>query len=108
MDMLFFDKTLRCLTTGRETALNEEIVSQAFASTLLELRKHCGLSLIKLSDELEIPNQTLSSYETQKRTPSFIQAIKIASYFGFTVEEFILYGLEESTRDIIEVYESRK
>ena len=92
MDILIFDKTLQSLTTGCETALNEEMIIQAFASSLLELRKHCGLSLIKLSEELGIPNQTLSSYETQKRTPSFVQAVKIASYFGFTVEEFILYG----------------
>ena len=108
MNMLYFDKILHSLTTEYDTLLNEEMISRAFANSLLELRKHCGLSLIKLAEELGIPNQTLSSYETQKRTPSFVQAIKIASYFGFAVEEFILYGLEESTEDIIALYESRK
>ena len=79
-----------------------------FADNLRELRAHCKLSLLALSDMLDIPNQTLSSYENKKHIPSMMQAIKIASFFRLTVEEFILCGLDEYPYDVIELYEKRK
>ena len=83
-------------------------IFHAFADSLRELRAYCGLSLIKLSSATDIPNQTLSSYERKSRTPSVVQAIKIATYFGLTVEDFIICGLGNINQDITEVYEERK
>ena len=92
---------------GKEVFNDEEILS-AFCESFKELRKYCNLSLIKLSENVGIPNQTLSSYENKTRTPSILQAVKITAYFGLTVEEFILCGLEKIPYDITELYEKRK
>lgn len=89
-------------------AIDERKAFSIFADSLRELREYCGLSLIALSGELEIPNQTLSSYENKTHIPSILQAIKIASYFHMTVEEMIACGFDEYPYDVTELYESRK
>ena len=94
--------------TNEQEGIDEKEMLSIFAENLRELRKHCGLSLVKLGEDLDIPNQTLSTYEKGKHIPSVIQAIKIASYFGLTVEEFIVCGFDEYPYDIIELYERRK
>ena len=99
------NNTLQYVEKGN---LSEAELFYAFAESLAELRKYCGLSLMTLSEKVEIPNQTLSSYENKTRTPSVIQAIKISAYFGLTIEEFILCGLNQCSFDITELYEQRK
>lgn len=93
-------------TTG--IALDEKQVFSLFANNLRELRQHLGLSLMKLSEILDIPNQTLSSYETKTHIPSMVQAVKIASFFHLSLEEMILCGLDEYPFDAIELYERKK
>lgn len=91
-----------------EKNLDEKQAFCLFAENLRELRTHCNLSLVRLAEELDIPNQTLSSYENKTHIPSLIQALKISAYFGLTVEEFILCGLDDYPYDITELYEARK
>ena len=91
-----------------ENTVSEEEVLSRFAESLRELRTYCGVSLVTLGKSVEIPNQTLSTYENKVHTPSMLQAIKLAAYFGLTVEEFILCGFDEYPYDIIELYERRK
>ena len=91
-----------------EPYIDEKQILAIFAENLRELRTHCGFSLVALAESLDIPNQTLSSYENKTHTPSMIQALKIASYFGLSVEEFILCGFDNYSYDIIELYERRK
>lgn len=91
-----------------EIIIDEKQIFSIFADNLRELRKHCKLSLIELSELVEIPNQTISSYENKTHVPSLIQAIKISAYFHLSVEEFILCGLDTYPYDIIELYEKRK
>ena len=79
-----------------------------FAEHLRELRLHCRLSLVQLAERIDIPNQTLSSYENKTHTPSIMQAMKIASFFHLTVDEFILCGFDEYPYGITELYEKRK
>ena len=93
--------------TAQET-VDEKQAFSLFAENLRELRLHCNLSLVRLAELVEIPNQTLSSYEQKTHVPSLLQALKIASYFGLTIEEFILCGLDSYPYDITELYERRK
>ena len=91
-----------------EATVDEKQAFHIFAENLRELRSYCGLSLTELSVFVDIPNQTISSYENKTHIPSMVQAIKLASYFGLTAEEFILCGLDSYPYDITELYERRK
>lgn len=91
-----------------EATVDEKQILSIFADNLRELRTYCKLSLTALSALIDVPNQTLSSYENKTHTPSVIQAIKIAAFFGLTVEEFILCGLDNYPYDITELYEKKK
>ena len=93
---------------AHDLGIDEKQAFDLFAEHLRELRVHCRLSLVQLSNLVDIPNQTLSSYENKTHTPSMIQAIKIASFFHLTVEEFILCGFDEYPYGITELYEKRK
>ncbi len=107
----FLPKSNRFVFTNDENgqfAIDERQVLNLFGENLKELRGHCGISLQELAKLLEIPNQTISSYENKRHMPSLMQAIKISAYFDLTVEEFILCGLDEYPYDIVELYERRK
>lgn len=88
--------------------LDEKQLFSLFADNLRELREYCKLSLVQLSALVDIPNQTLSSYENKTHVPSIMQAVKIAAFFHLTVEEFIVCGLDEYPFDITELYERKK
>lgn len=107
----FFHSDNRLLYTNEQISaesIDEKRIFSLFADNLREIRTYCGLSLIELSRFLDIPNQTISSYENKTHIPSMIQAIKIAAYFSLTVEEFVLCGLDGYPYDITELYERRK
>ena len=91
-----------------ENGIPEKEIFALFAENLRELRQHCRLSLVQLAELVDIPNQTLSSYENKTHTPSMLQALKIAAFFHLTVEEFILCGLDEYPYSITELYDKRK
>ena len=88
--------------------MDEKQLLSMFADSLRELRLYCKLSLVDLSERVDIPNQTISSYENKTHTPSMIQAIKISSFFGLSVEEFVLCGFDNYPYDITELYERKK
>ena len=107
----FFCLDNRLLTSNEQTeweSVDEKQLLSIFADSLRELRLYCGFSLVELSERVDIPNQTISSYENKTHTPSMLQAIKIASFFGLTVEEFILCGFDNYPYDITELYERKK
>lgn len=83
-------------------------VKEAFADSLKEMRAYCKVSLIKLAEDIDIPNQSLSAYENCTRVPSFLQALKIATYFGLTVEDFVLCGLGCNKLEIWEIFEKKR
>lgn len=93
---------------NQQETIDEKQVFCIFAENLREVRTHCRLTLMQLAELVDIPNQTLSSYENKTHTPSMIQAVKIAAFFNLTVEEFILCGMDNYPYDIIELYEKRK
>jgi len=91
-----------------EPTLSEKQLADFFADSLREIRNHCKLSLKELSSRIDIPNQTLSSYENKTHVPSMLQAVKIAAFFGLTLEEFILCRLDTFPYDVTELYEKQK
>ena len=102
----FFYSNNRLVYTNEQTTgktLDDKQMLALFAENLRELREYCKLSLVQLSVLVDIPNQTISSYENKTHTPSMVQAMKIAAFFGLTVEEFILCGIDSYPYDITEL-----
>ncbi|MDR1117092.1 MAG: helix-turn-helix transcriptional regulator [Oscillospiraceae bacterium] len=58
---------------------------------LEELRKQRGIKQEELADRLEVSRQTIGSLENGRYNPSITLAIKIARFFGMSVEEIFIY-----------------
>ena len=63
---------------------------------LEELRKQRGIRQEELADKLEVSRQTIGSLENGRYNPSIILAIKIARFFGTSVEEIFIYEENEN------------
>ena len=94
------------LIANDETAevVGEQELMHAFASSLKALRQACNLSITGLGEKLDMSQQTLSTYENCTLVPSLLQAVYIAAYFGFTVEDMILSGLDMRQISVEEEY----
>ena len=57
-----------------------------FGKILRELRQENGISQRALGDSLNMSNQTVSFWETGSREPDLDTLIKIADYFGVSVD----------------------
>ena len=55
-----------------------------FDDRLKELREKKGMTLQQIADELGIPKTTYNNYELDKREPSAMMLLKIATYFNVT------------------------
>lgn len=75
--------------------LNENDCAIAFGLSLRRLRKSKGLTLDKLSEEIQITNPTLNRYESGYNLPSIFMAFKIANYFDINIEQIIFAGICE-------------
>ena len=60
-----------------------------------ELRKAKGIRQEELAKALGVSRQTISSLENGRYNPSILLAMKLARYFGVTVEEMFIYEEEE-------------
>jgi len=58
---------------------------------LEEIRKQRSITQEELAGALEVSRQTIGSLENGRYNPSIILAIKIARYFGLTVEDIFIY-----------------
>jgi len=63
---------------------------------LEELRKKRGIKQEELAEILEVSRQTIGSLENGRYNPSIILAIKIARFFGMSVEEIFIYEEDEN------------
>lgn len=64
---------------------------------LREIRKRCGLTMKELGERVGVGESTISQYETGKRQPDYEILLRIADYFGVSVDEIL--GKERSTED---------
>lgn len=53
---------------------------------LKEIRKAKGISQLKLAMDLNTNQNTISRYETGEREPGITELIKLADYFGVSVD----------------------
>ena len=60
-----------------------------FKDNLKELRNQKALKQADLAGELGLKGPTISGYETGRKEPDFITLIKIADYFGVSVDYLI-------------------
>lgn len=63
---------------------------------LEELRQQKGLKQEELAALMKVSRQTISSLENGRYNPSILLAMKLARYFGVTVEEMFIYEEEET------------
>lgn len=63
---------------------------------LEQLRKERGIRQEELAAALEVSRQTIGSLENGRYNPSIILAIKIARYFGLSIEDIFIYEEEQS------------
>lgn len=75
------------------TEIKEEDITKAFGLALKEVRKAQGITLRKMSEDIEIPNPTINRYENGQNIPSLLQAIKIANYFHISIELMLILGM---------------
>lgn len=64
---------------------------------LKELRKEKGISLKELGAEMGVAESTMSLYENGKRQPDYETLLKLAEYFGVTVD-YLLRGNNDEER----------
>lgn len=62
---------------------------------LEELRRQRGIRQEELAETLEVSRQTISSLENGRYNPSITLAIRIARYFGMSVEDIFIYEEED-------------
>ena len=67
-------------------------MKEIFAERLKELRIENNLGQEKLADELEVSHGTISLWENCLREPKLSNLIRIAQYFGVSID--YLAGLE--------------
>ena len=102
-----FDKLINIPKEYAEKEYDESQLCKAFGRTLKILREHKKLTLRQLSDEIQIPPQTINRYENGDNIPTIIQALKIADYFYLSIELFIAFGIHviEENTDITVLYD---
>jgi putative transcriptional regulator len=61
---------------------------------LEEIRKQRGMKQEELAAALQVSRQTIGSLENGRYNPSIILAIRIARFFGMSVEEIFIYEEE--------------
>ena len=62
---------------------------------LEEFRTARGMKQDELATVMKVSRQTISSLENGRYNPSILLAMKLARYFGVTVEEMFIYEEEE-------------
>lgn len=67
------------------------------AQNLKYLREQRGLSQQELSDELGLAQPTIGNWENQHRTPDITVIVKVAEYFGVTIDDLVLKHLSPPT-----------
>lgn len=56
---------------------------------LKELRKERGISQVKMAMDLCTNQNTISRYETGEREPGIAELIRIADYFGVSIDYLV-------------------
>lgn len=63
---------------------------------IAQLRKERRITQEELADAVEVTRQTIISLENGRYNASLLLALKIAKYFGSSIEEIFLFEEEET------------
>ena len=74
-----------------------------FAKNLNYLRKKKNISIKKLADDIGLSRATLSHYEHGNRLPEFESMIKLALYFGCSIDELVFHGTPINISELKEI-----
>lgn len=101
------------IKTNEPLLLDEETAIKSFACMLKALRKATGKSLKAVSQEIDIPFQTIARYENGENIPSIIQALKFSTFYKIALNDMFLCGffimncgLEFDKEDLENYYKS--
>ena len=67
-----------------------------FASTLKRLREQNHITQRELADYLKVTRSTIAGYETKGKQPDYGRLLRIAAYFGVSVD-YLLTGSNSGT-----------
>ena len=70
--------------------IKENAPYRAFAENLTQLRTDAGLSRAELGEKLGISGRSIINYESGERIPFGDLCVRMARFFGLTVEELLL------------------
>ena len=65
---------------------------------LREIRKNKGYSQLKVAMELNISRESLSYYETGKRSPDIGMLVRMSDYFNVSID-YLIKGKEFESRE---------
>lgn len=71
------------------------IKGETMKNRLEEIRKERGIKQEELAQAMGVSRQTIGSLENGRYNPSITLAIKLARYFGMTVEDIFIYEEEQ-------------
>lgn len=80
--------------------ISDETMRMAFGRSLKRLREHTNTTQKALATATSVPSQSISVYERGETAPTITQAIRITNYFGLTIDDFILFGLDIKGIDV--------
>ena len=75
-----------------EFEVSEEEMAKAFAICLKDIRRFKRLTLKEVSENTDIPFQTIARYEKGENIPSIIQAYKLAYFYGMDLIDMFRAG----------------
>lgn len=71
------------------------IEGETMKNRLEEIRKERGIKQEELAQAMGVSRQTIGSLENGRYNPSITLAIKLARFFGMTVEDIFIYEEEQ-------------
>lgn len=77
-----------------------------------EIRKKCGLTMKELAERVGVSESAISQYETGRRQPDYETLLKIADYFGVSVDYLLGKeggaAVDPELEELLEALRSRK
>lgn len=67
-----------------------------FSNTLKNLREQKNVTQKQLADYLKVTRSTIAGYETKGKQPDYERLLRIAAYFGVTVD-YLLTGTDQES-----------
>jgi len=71
------------------------MIKSVFGDNLMSLRKKAAMTRKEFADKMNLPVTTIQGYETAGREPNFDKLIRIADFFGVSVDDLIRESISD-------------